>query len=67
MEIVIIIESLILALFGLAIVNMLRRIKILENNQTDVSNLEKRLQKQNVSIYNAVMTKVDEINPSKKF
>ena len=65
MEIIIVIESIILAIFGLAIVNISRRIKHIENNRIDVDKLEKRIQQQNAAIFNAVMNKVDDINPNK--
>ena len=65
MEIVIIIESIILAAFALAIVNMSKRIKRIETNRIDVDKLEKRIQQQNAAIFNAVMNKVDDINPNK--
>jgi len=67
MEVLIIIESIILLSFGLVIFGMHRRIKYLEGNQVDVVNLEKQLQFQNAKAFNAIMTKVDEINPNKTF
>lgn len=65
MEIIIVIESIILAIFGLAIINMFKRIKHIETNRIDVDKLEKRIQQQNAAIFNAVMNKVDDINPNK--
>ena len=65
MEIIIVIESIILAVFGLAIINMSKRIKHIETNRIDVDKLEKRIQQQNAAIFNAVMNKVDDINPNK--
>ena len=65
MEIVIVIESIILAAFGLAIINIYKRIKRIEANRIDVDKLENRIQQQNAAIFNAVMNKIDDINPNK--
>ena len=65
MEIIIVIESIILAVFGLAIINMSKRIRYIETNRIDVDKLENRIQQQNAAIFNAVMNKVDDINPNK--
>jgi len=65
MEIVIIIESIILATFGLAIINISKRIKQLETKRINLKKLEERIQSQNAGIFNALMDKIDQINSNK--
>ena len=62
---IIIIESIILAAFGMCIINMSRRIKQLEATRVNLKKLEERIQLQNAGIFNALMDRMDKNNPNK--